>query len=843
MASTRSDLIGQTAMNEPVFAAVRATHTSQVQDGRPFVYLENRYALLMGAPVMTSQQQIRGVVLAHLSIPFLKTWLTEALHKSRSNVGLQTEVEWQVLRKDGTLLIDSVLHEEGQVNLLDLGLPSARAVLETSSVGFEEETHLRRQISVLTGYASTHEDEDHHGVVWGILVRKTPAEVVTPIMAIQWKVVILGFLLVTPLVGLIFVMIRRLQIAGSETELVLQLVIEKEARQRLLFDTSPNGLLIVNEQGQIVQTNQQVLSLFGYTEEELQGNPVETLLPERFRKPHQQQGGQFVTEGQPRTMGKSGPLVGRRQDGTEFQVEVGLTPVCLPEGLHVLVTIMDVTAREAAAKKIQELLAHNQLILDSAADGIYGLDPDGTVTFVNPAAAHLLGYSQSELLGQPMHALVHHSKADGTPYPREACPMYASFRDGQVHTVNDDVLWRKDGTRVSVEYTSTPIRDAAHHVVGAVVIFRDITDQKERALELENRERLLQLMLETGPGCIKRVAADGTLLHMNAKGLTMIECPTEAEALGQSVFDLVLPEYREAFHLMHRRVIEGHTERLQFKIQGMGGTQRWMETYATPFKNPLTNQVEHLALTHDISERKRAETEREQLIRELEAKNAELERFTYTVSHDLKSPLVTIEGFLGFVQQDAMTHDVDQLEKDLQRIRDAVAHMQRLLGELLELSRIGRLANPTEQCAMDEVVRRAIGQLEGVIAQRGVQVDIATALPQVTGDVVRLIEVIQNLVENAIKFMGGQPDPRIEIGVREDGEDTVLFVRDNGAGIDPAYQEKVFDLFERLEDHTEGTGIGLALVKRIVEVHGGHIWVESEGQGHGSTFCFTLSEK
>ncbi len=226
---------------------------------------------------------------------------------------------------------------------------------------------------------------------------------------------------------------------------------------------------------------------------------------------------------------------------------------------------------------------------------------------------------------------------------------------------------------------------------------------------------------------------------------------------------------------------------------------------------------------------------------ELETKNAELERFTYTVSHDLKSPLVTIKGFLGMLEKDALAGNRDRMRSDVERIRNAAGTMNRLLDELLELSRVGRQVNPPEEVSLDELAREAVELLAGDIDERGVEVVIAPNLPTVAGDRVRLLEVVQNLVVNAVKFMGEQTSPRIEIGVRQDGHRDVIFVSDNGIGVDPRYREKIFGLFERLDAQVDGTGVGLALVKRIVELHEGQIWVESAGKGQGSTFCFTLA--
>jgi signal transduction histidine kinase/PAS domain-containing protein len=236
---------------------------------------------------------------------------------------------------------------------------------------------------------------------------------------------------------------------------------------------------------------------------------------------------------------------------------------------------------------------------------------------------------------------------------------------------------------------------------------------------------------------------------------------------------------------------------------------------------------------------------RQNLIEELENNNAELERFTYTVSHDLRSPLVTIKGFLGYLERSASTGNMESFRKDMARISGATDRMDSLLKDVLELSRIGRLVNKPKEVSFGELVQEAVEIVHGRLEARGITLHTQPNLPLVNVDKPRLIEVLQNLIDNAAKYMGEyQAQPVIEIGTIESdtpGKQT-FFVRDNGMGIAPEYHERIFGLFDKLDAASDGTGIGLALVKRIIEFHGGRIWVESE-VGKGSTFYFTLQKK
>ncbi len=245
-------------------------------------------------------------------------------------------------------------------------------------------------------------------------------------------------------------------------------------------------------------------------------------------------------------------------------------------------------------------------------------------------------------------------------------------------------------------------------------------------------------------------------------------------------------------------------------------------------------------LEEGMQRRLRLEKRRKRLIDELELRNAELERFSYTVTHDLKSPLITFKGYLGLLEKDLAAGRQAEVEAEISQLHSTADRMRELVADLLELSRAGRAAGPAETLCIGEIAREAVAQLSGSPVAATVRIDVAPDLPRVTANRGQLLEVLQNLLDNAIKFMGDRDDPRIEIGATVQGDRVVCHVRDNGIGLHPAHHERIFGLFNRLDATLDGTGIGLALVRRIVETSGGSAWVESAGEGQGSTFFFTL---
>lgn len=386
-----------------------------------------------------------------------------------------------------------------------------------------------------------------------------------------------------------------------------------------------------------------------------------------------------------------------------------------------------------------------------------------------------------------------------------------------------------------------PIWDEKENrLVGIVGAVQDITAQK--VAEQNLRESLLQQMaiLNNIPDAAWMKDKDGHYIAFNEQFIKLLDL-RQIDIVGKTDFDISPPHLAELYRKTDLQVMESKKRIIiEEELTDKKGNVFWVETAKTPIFNSAGQAVGTTGISHDITNRKQADIEREALIQELESKNTELERFTYTVSHDLKSPLVTITGFLNYLEKDAQAGNFDKFKKDIKRIHQAVDKMQGLLRDLLELSRIGRIMNDPIELPFNEVVQEAISLVYGNIKSGNVKVEFIDNEQKIFGDKIRLIEVLQNLIENAVKFMGNQPNPHILIGSTTNQKNNpIFFVQDNGIGIDPQFTDRIFGLFNKLDSDSAGSGIGLALVKRIIEVHGGRIWVESK-LGQGSTFYFTL---
>ncbi|MHC1635024.1 MAG: PAS domain S-box protein [Candidatus Methanospirareceae archaeon] len=463
---------------------------------------------------------------------------------------------------------------------------------------------------------------------------------------------------------------------------------------------------------------------------------------------------------------------------------------------------------------------------ESSLDIIIVTNLKGEILEVNKAFEEVVGYSSEEVIGKSYRIIMDDENAN------RAFEKYnEALRGGRGISGLEFEIITKSGDKVIVEGNMSLVREG-DRVVGFLSVFRDITERKRAEEELRKSEEKYRSLVESTDDSIYLVDKGGRYLFMNQKHLSRLGLSLD-EVVGRKYSEFHSEEETKEFLEKIKEVLRsGKSVRYEHKSRR---DNRYYLRTLSPVKDEKGEIIAITVISKDI-------TEIRQMKEELEAKNADLERFTYVVSHDLRSPLITIQGFVDLLRRDIEAGDKEKVEVDLQMIEKAVRKMGNLLTDTLKLSRIGRIVNPPEEVPFGDLVKEALEQTKGEIDRSNVEVLVAEDFPVVKVDSMRIVEVLVNLISNSIKFMGDNPNPRIEIGFRVEGGETVFFVRDNGMGIPKEQLERVFELFYKVDNKSEGTGAGLAIVKKIIEVHGGRIWIESE-EGKGCTVYFTLPKK
>ncbi len=491
--------------------------------------------------------------------------------------------------------------------------------------------------------------------------------------------------------------------------------------------------------------------------------------------------------------------------------------------------------------KVEERTRELTTILRTAMDGFWIVDTEGRLVEVNDSYCKLTGYSREELLAMRIEDIETQETPEEIARHVQRVMETGSDRFETCHRTKEG---RNLDMEVSVNYQ--PVGDGRFFA-----FLHDITERKRAEVALRESEERYRKLVELSPDIIA-IHSEGRILFSNFEGAKLFGVSDPSQLIGKDIFEIVHPDYHEiARERIQKMLEEGErTLPIEEKLIKFDGSVMDVEVASVPFT--YQDRTAILSIAHDITERKRAEeklrlllelTDRErqradELATELAHSNTELEQFAYVASHDLQEPLRTVTNFTELLAK----RYKGKLDKDADEfigfVVDGSTRMQRMINDLLEYSRVGTRGKPFQPTDCEIVFNEAIANLKVTIEGSGAAIT-HDPLPTITADRSQMVQLLQNLLSNAIKFC--KEKPSVHVSARQEGNDWVFSVCDNGIGIAPEFFDRLFQIFQRLHTRSEypGTGIGLAICKKIVERHGGRIWVESE-VGKGSTFYFTI---
>lgn len=513
-------------------------------------------------------------------------------------------------------------------------------------------------------------------------------------------------------------------------------------------------------------------------------------------------------------------------EGRSF--ETTLTPIYDNSQINGLIGVAyDVTERE----KAESALKFTQFSIDKSGEAAVWVNAEGRIIYVNNGACNLSGYTREELLEMSIF---------------EICPSkdnsFWNLHWPQLKKVGSATteaeLIRKDGTRTPIEVSQNFIRFDNKEFNCAFV--KDISERKRYEQALVENENRFRSMADSSPAFIWIFSRDGNCEYANKTFLEYLG-KSEQDILGKGWQNVVHPEdLRFLRHYISRLIDSPSLGNIEMLVLREDGVYRWILAQGVPRFDQQDSFRDYLITAIDITERKEAVDALRKAARELERSNRELEQFAYIASHDLQEPLRMISGFCELLHEQYYTKLDEQANEYLDFILDGAHRMSSLIRDLLLYSRTSRKQSDIEYVDCHQVINVIMkNNLKLSIEQSNAEIKLHT-LPKIRANFNQMVQVFQNLIDNAIKYKNENSRPIIEIGAQLKNDDWVFFVKDNGKGFDMKYREKIFQIFQRLERRgkTPGSGIGLAIAKKIIENSGGHIWVESI-PSHGSTFYFT----
>jgi PAS domain S-box-containing protein len=531
------------------------------------------------------------------------------------------------------------------------------------------------------------------------------------------------------------------------------------------------------------------------------------------------------------TFRKEVPLRGRL-----CSLEIRLKRLPNGERAALLVTLHDVTALHRAEDELRRSEDRNRTLLESLPQRIFFKDRSGAFVSVNQSFATDHGLRPYDLIGRTDYDLFPEDLAD-----KYRLDDVRVMETGRVETLVEANIVQ--GRSRYVEVVKAPFFSDDGEVIGILGVFTDVTERKQMEDELAHERDLLQTLMQSMPDLIYFKDREARFTRVNDSQAIQLGLCDPGEAVGKTDFDFYPEDLARQFQADEQEIIESG-EPLISKVEVLvreGSPPRWVLTTKAPVFDAQDRAVGIVGMGHDITPRVLAEERLKQTLEELARSNEELQQFAYVASHDLQEPLRMVASYTQLLSRRYKDRLDDDANDFIAYAVDGATRMQGLIHDLLAYSRVGTQARPLEPAPLDDLFRRAVSNLQMAIEEAGAQVT-CDPLPMLTVDASQLVQLFQNLAGNAIKFRGDAP-PAVHVSAVKKGHDWTFRVRDNGIGIEPEYAERIFVIFQRLHGKTEypGSGIGLAICKKIVTRHGGRLWVEGE-PGKGSTFCFTLPD-
>jgi PAS domain S-box-containing protein len=605
-----------------------------------------------------------------------------------------------------------------------------------------------------------------------------------------------------------------------------------DERFRAVTASTRDGIVSADGNGRIIFWNAGAETMFGRTSAEMIGRPLTELMPERYRDAHRAGVARFLATGEGRLTGSTVEVEGLRADGSEFPVELSLGSWTHNSQTCFTGVVRDLSDRVRARHALREAEQRFSGAFEGAAVGLMLAAPDGTVLRANRALCELTGWPEEELVGRTFAELLH-------PDDRGAddAVLQAMLGGRTQRLASERRLLVADGSTRFVRINLSLIRsldDEPLHFVGQI---EDVTERRRMIEALTLSEARYKGLVAHLPDStihlfdhdLRLLLSEGERMRAHGYDPQALEGRLLREAVPPAVYAKLAPEYEAA--------LAGETR--SFDLDAHDGTATYWVQIA-PLRDDLGRIIGGMAIARDITARRVAERALEERAGELERSNAELEQFAYVASHDLSEPLRMVSSYLQLLRRryhGKLDADADQF---IDFAVDGAGRMRDLIDDLLTYSRAGRGDQPLARVESRAVVERVVEALRSGDDAREARIAIGD-LPAVHGDEQQLGQLFQNLIGNAIKFVPDDRMPEIEVGAARDGERWRFTIADNGIGMDTAHADRIFRMFQRLHTRDEypGTGIGLAIAKKVVERHGGMIWAEPRPEG-GSRFSFTL---